>query len=67
MGHKSPIGAVTPFLLGIPNWSGGGLLPPWAGARREVSEGICPRGNNKVFILYFLIHDKGLLFMLELY
>ena len=28
---------------------------------------ICPRGNNKVFILYFLIHDKCLLFMLELY
>ena len=28
---------------------------------------ICPRGNNKVVILYFLIHDKGLLFMLELY
>ena len=28
---------------------------------------ICPRGNNKVVILYFLIHDKCLLFMLELY
>jgi hypothetical protein len=28
---------------------------------------IFPRGNNKVVILYFLIHDKGLLFMLELY
>ena len=28
---------------------------------------ICPRGNNKVVILYFLIYDKGLLFMLELY
>ena len=28
---------------------------------------ICPRGNNKVVILYFLIHDKGLLFMLKLY
>ena len=28
---------------------------------------ICPRGNNKVVILYFLIHDKGLLFMLQLY
>ena len=28
---------------------------------------ICPRGNNKVVILYFLIHDKVLLFMLELY
>jgi hypothetical protein len=28
---------------------------------------ICPRGNNKVVILYYLIHDKGLLFMLELY
>ena len=28
---------------------------------------ICPRGNNKVVILYFLTHDKGLLFMLELY
>ena len=28
---------------------------------------ICPRGNNKVVILYFLIHDKGLLFMLEFY
>ena len=29
---------------------------------------ICPRGNNnKVVILYFLIHYKGLLFMLELY
>ena len=28
---------------------------------------ICPRGNNKVVILYFLIHDKGLLFVLELY
>ena len=28
---------------------------------------ICLRGNNKVVILYFLIHDKGLLFMLELY
>ena len=28
---------------------------------------ICPRGNNKVVILYFLIHDEGLLFMLELY
>ena len=28
---------------------------------------ICPRGNNKVVILYFLIHDKGLLFMLESY
>ena len=28
---------------------------------------ICPRGNNKVVILYFLIHDKGLLFMPELY
>ena len=27
---------------------------------------ICPRGNNKVVIL-FLIHDKCLLFMLELY
>ena len=26
---------------------------------------ICPRGNNKVVILYFLIHDKGLLFMLD--
>jgi hypothetical protein len=25
---------------------------------------ICPRGNNKFVILYFLIHDKGLLFML---
>ena len=28
---------------------------------------ICPRGNNKVDILYFLIHDKCLLFMLEFY
>ena len=28
---------------------------------------ICPRGNNKVVILYFLIRDKCLLFMLELY
>ena len=28
---------------------------------------ICPRGNNKVVILYFLIHDKALLFMLELH
>ena len=28
---------------------------------------ICPRGNNKVVVLYFLIHDKCLLFMLELY
>ena len=28
---------------------------------------ICPRGNNKVVILYFLTHDKCLLFMLELY
>ena len=28
---------------------------------------ICPRGNNKVVILYFLIHDRCLLFMLELY
>ena len=28
---------------------------------------IFPRGNNKVVILYFLIHGKGLLFMLELY
>ena len=28
---------------------------------------ICPRGNNKVVILSFLIHDKCLLFMLELY
>jgi hypothetical protein len=29
---------------------------------------ICPRGNNEVvIILYFLVHDKGLLFMLELY
>ena len=26
---------------------------------------ICPRGNNEVVILYFLIHDTGLLFMLE--
>ena len=30
-------------------------------------EEICPRGNNKVVILYFLIHYKGLLLMLELY
>ena len=28
---------------------------------------IFPRGNNKVVILCFLIHDKCLLFMLELY
>ena len=28
---------------------------------------ICPTGNNKVVILYFLIHDKGLLSMLELH
>ena len=28
---------------------------------------ICPRGNNKGVILYFLSHDKYLLFMLELY
>ena len=28
---------------------------------------ICPRGNNKFVILYFLIHDKCLLFILELY
>ena len=33
---------------------------------RVVKE-ICPRGNNNVVILYFLIHDKCLLFMLELY
>ena len=26
---------------------------------------ICPGDNNKVVILYFLIHDKDLLFMLE--
>ena len=28
---------------------------------------ICPRGNNKVVNLYFLIHDNRLLSMLELY
>ena len=28
---------------------------------------ICPRGNNKVVILYFFIHDKVLLLMLELF
>ena len=32
-----------------------------------VMKEICPRGNNKVVTLYFLFHDKGLLFMLELY
>src|SRR4051812_2398563 len=29
--------------------------------------GICPRGNNKVFIILFLVYDKRLFLMLELY
>ena len=40
--------------------------PVTEGVERHMKE-ICPRGNNKVVILYFLVHDKGLLFMLELY
>ena len=35
-------------------------------SKKQLKE-ICPRGNNKVLILYFLIHDKGLLFMLKSY
>ena len=28
---------------------------------------ICPRGNNKMVIIIFLVHDNRLLSMLELY
>ena len=35
--------------------------------KRHFLNEICSRGNNKVVISYFLIRDKGLLFMLELY
>jgi hypothetical protein len=30
-------------------------------------KGICPRGNNKVVIILFRVHNRCLFFMLELY
>jgi hypothetical protein len=32
-----------------------------------VMKGICPRGNNKVVIILFRVHNRCLFFMLELY
>jgi hypothetical protein len=33
----------------------------------EELKGICPRGNNKVVIRLFRVHNRCLFFMLELY
>jgi hypothetical protein len=38
----------------------------WKKTKTEL-KGICPRGNNKVVIILFCVHNRCLFFMLELY
>ena len=60
--HGSRLGFVTPCFGEV------SLGPLGNAHHKKLVMEICPRGNNKVvIILYFLVHDKGLLFMLELY
>jgi hypothetical protein len=37
------------------------------GSSGSLLKGICPRGNNKVVIILFRVHNRCLFFMLELY
>jgi hypothetical protein len=37
------------------------------GLEDEEVKGICPRGNNKVVIILFCVHNRCLFLMLELY
>jgi hypothetical protein len=60
-------------LCRFPCWEGGqaGRVGQMAtidgGSGRVKLKGICPRGNNKVVIILFRVHNRCLFLMLELY